>query len=326
MPISLDDVETLLALYKISYRIRHVELEIARQYTMGEMRCPVHLSIGQEMPSALLHLFFSESDYVVSTHRAHAHYIAKGGNIPAMLAEIFGKVTGCSKGRGGSMHLSDPTVNFMGSSAIVGNSIPIGVGIAYGIKIRNESTRSFVFIGDGATEEGVFYESINFAVLHNLPVTFVCENNFYSVYSRLDHRQPRNRRIYQLVQAMGMRSSYLPFGDLQYSFSQLNEILTTNNMGPSFIEIETYRWLEHCGPHNDDDLDYRDSQEREIYLNYDILEDLKARIAKVNIEAIDLLKSVEREIHFEAREAFAFARNSPFPNLMEARGDFYEFK
>lgn len=323
---SLDKLETLLALYRVAFKIRHVELEISRQYQKGEMRCPVHLSVGQELPSAAISLFQRKSDYAVSTHRAHAHYIAKGGDIFAMVAEIFGKSTGCSKGRGGSMHLSDPEVNFLGSSAIVGNSIPIGVGIAYGIKVRSEGSRSYVFLGDGATEEGVFYESINFAVIHNLPIIFVCENNFYSVYTSLEPRQPKNRRIHDIVRAMGMNSVYIPFGNLEITLSVIQDSLLKVNEGPLFIEIDTYRWLEHCGPNFDDHLAYRPEEEKENYLKYDVLEDLNQRILRIDIGSGKELEKIKREITNQIDEAFSFASKSPFPSVEDVRGDFYEYK
>ena len=323
---SLEKLETLFALYRVAFKIRHVETEISRQYQSGEMRCPVHLSVGQELPSAIISLFQKRHDYAVSTHRAHAHFMAKGGDTFAMMAEIFGKSTGCSKGRGGSMHLSDPKVNFVGSSAIVGNSIPIGVGIAYGINIRKESSRSYVFLGDGATEEGVFYESVNFAVLHNLPVIFVCENNFYSVYTGLEPRQPKGRRIHEIVRAMGMSSVYIPFGDLDKALNSIQESLLQKVKGPLFIEIDTYRWLEHCGPNDDDHLDYRPEQEKENYLKYDVLEDLTQRVLQLDISAARELEKIRTEITNETSDAFDFARNSPFPSLEEVRGDFYEYR
>ena len=133
-----------------------------------------------------------EGDCAVSSHRAHAHYLAKGGNLKGLIAEIYGKETGCSKGIGGSMHLIDKSVNFMGSTAIVGNSIPVGVGLALAQKQAALQQISCIYFGDGATEEGVYYESLNFAAVKSLPALFVCEQNLYSVYSPLSVRQPRN--------------------------------------------------------------------------------------------------------------------------------------
>ena len=172
----------LLSFYKTMYRIRSVEEEISKRYSEGKMRCPTHLSIGQEAVPAAFSQIVSKKDYTVSSHRGHAHYLAKGGNLNSMIAEIYGKRSGCSNGKGGSMHLMDLSVNFMGTTAIVGNSIPIGVGLGLSAKTKKTKQISFIFFGDGAVEEGVFYESINFAATKKLPTIFVCENNLYSVY------------------------------------------------------------------------------------------------------------------------------------------------
>ena len=182
------------------YRIRAVEERIAKEYPNGEMRCPVHLSIGQEAVSAIHQLLAKQSDFAVSTHRGHAHYLSKGGDLKAMIAEIYGKKTGCSNGKGGSMHLIDLSVNFMGTSAIVGNSIPVGVGLGFAAKLSGLGNISYIFLGDGAVEEGLFYESVNFAATKKLPVIFICENNLYSVYSPLKVRQPEGRKIFQMVE------------------------------------------------------------------------------------------------------------------------------
>ena len=169
--MTLDSSE-LIKFYEMFFKIRRTEENITREYHLGEMRCPVHLSIGQESVSAAFSLTQELSDIAFSTHRAHAHYLAKGGNLNKMIAEIYGKVTGCSRGRGGSMHLVDKEVGFIGSSAIVGNSIPIGVGYSLAKKLKNDNSVTYIFLGDGAVEEGSFYESVNFAVLKNLKIIF----------------------------------------------------------------------------------------------------------------------------------------------------------
>ena len=181
------------------YRIRSVEEEISKRYSEGKMRCPTHLSIGQEAVPSAFSQIAKKNDFAVSSHRGHAHYLAKGGNLKSMLAEIYGKKTGCSGGKGGSMHLIDLAVNFMGTSAIVGNSIPVGVGLGMSAKIKNTKQVSFIFFGDGAIEEGIFYESINFAIVKKLPVVFICENNLYSVYSPFSVRQPKGRSIFKKI-------------------------------------------------------------------------------------------------------------------------------
>src|SRR3990167_1684775 len=193
-----------LDLFKRMLRIRLIEEAIAHRYQEQKMRCPVHLSIGQEAVAvgvckAALHL-----DYLISNHRAHAHYLAKGGDLKKMIAEIYGKSTGCCLGRGGSMHLVDRSVGMYGSTPIVGGSLPVGVGLAFATQLKKESDVTLIFFGEGSTEEGVFGESLNFAALKKLPVLFICENNFYSVYSPLNVRQPPQRDRVAIARAHGM--------------------------------------------------------------------------------------------------------------------------
>ena len=187
MVYSLNKKKALKIFEKI-FLIRNVEEAIANEYSKQEIRCPVHLSIGQEAVPAVMSLFLKVKDLVVSTHRGHAHYLGKGGNLKKMISEIYGKQTGCSKGKGGSMHLIDKKVGFYGTSAIVGNSIPVGVGLAYDYKLKKNKNLSVIYFGDGAVEEGVFFESLNLAAVKQTPTLFICENNLYSVYSPMKVR------------------------------------------------------------------------------------------------------------------------------------------
>ena len=304
-----------------------VEEEIVNRYHEQKMRCPTHLSIGQEAVPAALGLSLDRTDLAVSTHRGHAHYIGKGGNLKSMIAEIYGKATGCSKGKGGSMHLIDTSVGFMGTSAIVGNSIPVGVGMALSSKINNSSQITCVFLGDGATEEGVYYESVNFAVLKNLPVLFLCENNLYSVYSPLEVRQPENRKIWKVAQSLGLNSSHVNGNNALECFDaiELAKNSIRNGKGPQFIEFSTYRWREHCGVNYDNDIGYRTKKEYNEWKKKDPIKLLKNKIiSKKNIQS-DFFQSIENEIKNEINEAFEFAERSPFPDSKEAyHGEYAE--
>ncbi len=279
-------------------RIRMIEEAIAERYAQQKMRCPVHLSIGQEAVAVGVCSHLSARDYAVSGHRAHAHYLAKGGDLKKMLAEIYGKATGCCKGRGGSMHLVDLNAGFLGSTPIVGGSIPVGVGAALGIRMKKEERLVAVFLGEGSTEEGVFVESLNFAALKKLPVLFVCENNLYSVYSPLAVRQPKERSIPLLAEAHGIFA-------LQADGYSLNAVSTVtqkatehirSGYGPALIELATYRFREHCGP----DIDPYQPQDEVAYW--------KRR------DPAQAMHAVSEEIKREIEEAFAFAEASPFPN------------
>jgi TPP-dependent pyruvate/acetoin dehydrogenase alpha subunit len=290
--------------HKLAYqllRIRRIEEAIANRYQEQKMRCPVHLSIGQEAIAVGVCDQLSVRDYVISSHRAHAHYLAKGGCLKKLIAEIYGKSTGCGGGRGGSMHLVDMGVGFMGSTPIVGGSIPIGVGLAFASKLKNEERIVCIFFGEGATEEGVFAESLNFAALKHLPVLFICENNFYSVYSHLSVRQHPLRSRTMLAEANGLFAMKGEGNSLEeVSFLTTQAILRIQkSKGPIYLEFTTYRYREHCGP----DVDpFRTCEEATHWLSKDPL------------NFIEKDSEWETWIQKEIEEAFDFAEKSPFPS------------
>lgn len=300
-------------------RIRAVEEAIADRYSEGKMRCPTHLSIGQEGVAAAVGMSLERSDLAVSGHRAHAHYLGKGGDLDAMIAEIHGKQTGCSGGKGGSMHLVDEAAGFAGSTAIVGGTVPVGVGLAYAAKVRETGQVVCIFLGDAVVEEGVFFESVNFAVLKQLPVVFVCENNLYSVYSPLSVRQPEGRRIHEMVGAMGLPSAHADGNDALLVHRIMTEGVTQVRAGggPRFYEFDTYRWREHCGPFYDNDIGYRSVEEFEQWKARDPLEGLRRAILAedpANTDRkTDRIAEIEAAIAEEVAAAFEFAERSAFP-------------
>lgn len=313
-------IKEIQRIYKKFIEIRFLELEISKRYSEGKMRCPVHLSLGQEIVPAILSLLVNKSDYFISTHRGHAHYLAKNGNVSEMISEIYGKKTGTSKGKGGSMHLIDTKVNFMGTSAIVGNSIPVGVGLGLSNKINNKRSLSFVFFGDGATEEGVFYESVNFSAVKEIPVVYICENNQYSVYSPLDVRQPKNRNIHKILNGMGVKTFFSQSKSVKEIYSILNKAIkySKNRMKPVFVEFMTSRWLEHCGPNNDDNLRYRDVKELEVYKKNDFQRKLEIKLE--NNFVTKTQKQVLKKINF----AFKFAELSPIPKKEDLKKNVFK--
>jgi pyruvate dehydrogenase E1 component alpha subunit len=306
-------------------RIRQVEETIAHRYSENKMRCPTHLSIGQEAVSAAVGLALKKSDFAVSGHRAHAHYIGKGGNVPAMIAEIYGKVTGCSRGKGGSMHLVDTSVGFMGSTAIVGGTIPVGVGLGLSIQINQTQQVSCVFLGDGAVEEGAFYESANFAALKKLPVLFICENNYYSVYSHLRVRQPEGREIFEMVNAMGVPAEKCDGNDVMLVYKKVNEKidLIREGRGPQFLEFTTYRWREHCGPNFDNNIGYRSEEEYLDWKRRDPVEHWEKHVVDSKMMTSQELKELHDSVQHEVDQAFNFAEKSEFPEPSEVFTDLY---
>ena len=307
-------------------RIRLVEERIAEKYSEGKMRCPTHLSIGQEALPSTLGSIITKEDTSVSTHRCHAHYLAKGGDLKRMIAEIYGKNTGCSKGKGGSMHLIDKSCGFMGSSAIVGNSIAVGVGIGLSFKIRRTRDISIVYFGEGATEEGIFYESVNFAILRKLNVLFVCENNMYSVYSPMDVRQPKSRSIIGLTREMGMKTSLeVDEKNIETLVNKLTDIIENirNGTGPALIHCPTYRWREHCGPNYDDELGYRKEEELKLWKANDPMTKLEKDIEKLDNNFGKKKKDKIGKINQEIDEAFDYAEKSEYPDRAEAVQEIY---
>ena len=306
-------------------RIRFVEEEIARRYPEGKMRCPTHLSVGQESVAAVVGLALEHKDMAVSGHRAHAHYLGKGGDLKAMIAEIYGKATGCARGKGGSMHLIDESVGFMGSTAIVGGTVPVGVGLAYGMKVKKSNQVSCVFHGDAVVETGAFFESVNFAVVKKLPVLFVCENNLYSVYSPLSVRQPEGRSISAMAAGLGMPAVNGDGNDPAEVYDTVCKALAAIRAGggPRLVEFSTYRWLEHCGPSYDNHIGYRSESE---FLEWQAKEPI-ARFEKVMLDKLVItteeLQLMDDNISLEVEEAFSFAEASPMPSADRAYTGLY---
>ena len=303
-----------------------MEEQIAVRYSEGKMRCPTHLSIGQEAVAAAVGKALNRDDLAVSGHRAHAHYLGKGGSLKAMIAEIYGKATGCSRGRGGSMHLIDLSAGFEGSTAIVANSIPVGVGMALAAKIRELNNVICVFFGDGAVEEGAFYESANFAAVKQLPVLFLCENNLYSVYSPLKVRQPAGRKIHEMVRAMGLRTCEGDGNDVEEIYRVTVDAIARirRNEGPQFLEFHTYRWREHCGPNYDNDIGYRTEEEYLDWKASDPISNYEAHLLSQGSMTSSIVTAMDAQIAAEVDAAFSFAEVSPYPDRMEAHFDVYK--
>ncbi|WP_296547524.1 thiamine pyrophosphate-dependent dehydrogenase E1 component subunit alpha [Phenylobacterium sp.] len=317
------DPGVALRILRDMIRIRAVEEAIADRYAEQKMRCPTHLSIGQEGPAAAIGAVLGRQDLAVSGHRAHAHYLAKGGDLPAMIAEIYGKATGCSRGNGGSMHLVDEAVGFMGSTAIVGGTVPVGVGLALSLSVARRPGLVCIFIGDAVLETGVFYEAAGFAAVRKLPVLFVCENNLYSVYSPLEVRQPAGRALADVAGALGLQASSGDGNDPRAAYGLLKSAAdrVRTGAGPQFVELATYRWREHCGPLFDNDLGYRTEAE---YLAWKARDPIPRLTEELRSEgALDpaWLATTQAEIQAEIEAAFAFAEVSPFPDPALAYAD-----
>lgn len=314
-PIVSDPAHDIrLGMYRDMLRIRMVEEQIAAHYTEEKIRCPVHLSIGQEAIAVGVSAVLSPADQIVSTHRCHAHYLAKGGDLTAMLSELMGKSTGCCGGRGGSMHLFDSNAGVLLSLPIVAASIPVGVGAAFAFKQTGSSNVAVIYLGDASLEEGTYHESANFAALRKLPAIFVCENNLYSVYTALRDRQP-SRPLTELGRAHGMPAVHVDGNDVGVVHSATVDAVERARAGegPSFILADTYRWREHCGPNYDNDLGYRSVEEFKQWRERDGLERLRAELSSVGLLTAAAQERLKVNLRAEIDQAFAAAESAPMP-------------
>ncbi len=294
-----------------SLLIRRFEERIIELYPSDRIQSPVHLSIGQEPIAVGLCEHLNDDDWLYGTYRSHAFYIAKGGDLNKMMAELYGKVTGGCKGKAGSMHLAAPEVGFMGSSAVVSSSIPHAVGTALARKLKGEDRITVAVFGDGATDEGVYHESINFAMLHALPILFVCENNGLAV-----HSYPEARQCFQIsehAKAYGLPVSVLEEG---YSLKAVHDGFKVevdalrSQKTPRFIEARTFRYHEHVGPGLDFDAGYRPEPECLAWQEKDPLCYDPERIEKYDTEVKRLIDA-----------AVAFAESSDWPGVEELLTD-----
>ena len=317
--LSASKAGAALKLLREMLNIRLVEETMAARYAEQEMRCPVHLSVGQEAAAVGVCQALRVTDRVFSTHRCHAHYLAKGGDLKAMLAEIYGKAAGCIGGRGGSMHLTDPEKGMIASVPIVASSIPLAVGSALADKIDRTDRVSVTFFGDASIEEGVFHESANFASLNKLPVLFVCENNMYSVYTSLQDRQP-SRPLTNVAMAHDMHASHTDGNDVEAVLKTALEAVerARAGVGPSFLLLDTYRWREHCGPNFDNTIGYRTVEEYEEWRAKDPIELTRRKLRALNLLSEADEKRMVAEMQAEIDAAFEYAKAAPLPDPSQA--------
>ena len=318
----------LISLYKTMLKIRICEESLVEPILKGEIKTPCHLYTGEEAIATGVCAALERDDYIFGNHRSHGHYLAKGGDVKKLIAEIYCKETGCSKGRGGSMHVIAPEVGFLGAAPIVAGTISLAVGAALASKIRGESRVTVSFFGDGAAGEGVLYESLNFAALRKLPIIFACENNFYSTHMPLKECRAKDN-IYE---------SGIPFGVPGYRVDG-NNVLEVYEVtkkavercrkgdGPALIEFVTYRLRGHVGP--DDNIqglhtDIRPKEEVEGWRKRDPVKNFENFLLQNGILSQDEMDQIKSAIEEEIKEAHIFARTSPYPDEREL--DRYVFK
>ena len=318
------DVSRALDLFRAMLRIRLVEEAVARHYSELEMRCPVHLSVGQEAIAAGLCAELARTDQVLSTHRCHAHYLAKGGDLKAMIAELYGREAGCCGGRGGSMNLHDADAGLLLSSPTIGSAIPVAVGAALAMRQAGTDGVAVTIFGDGASEEGSLHEAMNFAALRKLPVVFLLENNLWSIVTTLEHRQPQ-RPLTDLARAHGVPAEAVDGNDaLTVRAAAARAVARARRGGgPTFLVCDTYRLRDHCEHSVPLPEDEPTMAEREVWRARCPIERLRRPLIAAGTLTEAAEEAMARDLLAEIDDAFAFAKAAPFPTTARAEEDLY---
>ena len=320
--------EFLRQLYRTMLRIRLCEESFIEPILNVDVRCPCHLYSGEEAIAAGICASLNETDYIFGNHRSHGHFLAKGGSMNELVAEIYCKETGCSRGRGGSMHLIDPDVGMLGAAPIVAGTISLALGAALASRIRKEKRVSVSFFGDGATNEGVLYESMNFAALKKLPILFVCENNLYATHMPVSECRP-DCNIVDIAKPFGIPNACVDGNNVLEVFEVAEKAVTAcrNGRGPFFIEALTYRLRGHVGP--DDNIqgthtDIRPNEEVEMWKKKDPIKNFEKLLLDDGVLSELEISEIKNEVNQVIRNAHDFAAKSPYPKESELNA--YVFK
>jgi pyruvate dehydrogenase E1 component alpha subunit len=313
--------EFLTKIYWMMKRIRLCEESLIESITKGNIRCPVHLYSGEEAIAAGVCAALKKSDYVFGNHRSHGHFLAKGGSMDAMIAEIYGKETGCSRGRGGSMHLIDPENGVMGVAPIVAGTISLAAGAALASKIRKDKRVAITFFGDGATGEGVLYEILSFAGLKKLPIVFVCENNLYSTHLpvseiRVDSKISEIAKPFQIESFTADGNNVLEV----YELAKKAVEKCRNIEGPVFLEFLTFRLRGHVGPKDSiqgTKTDIRPKTLIDSWKKNDPILRFKKYLLDGDILSADEIFNIDSLCKEEVENANIFATKSNMPNKNE---------
>lgn len=309
--------DELRHLYRTMVRIRHCEEALVEPILQGEVKTPCHLYSGQEAIAAGVCATLTDEDYVFGSHRSHGHFLAKGGSMNSLIAEVFCRETGCSRGRGGSMHLIDVGKGMLGSAPIVAETIMLALGAALASAIRKETRVAVAFFGDGATGEGVLYESMNFAALRKLPIIFACENNFYSTHLAIRECRPA-QDICKIAEPFGIKTEAVDGNDVLavYEAAKTAVAQCRRREGPIFIEFRTYRFRGHVGP--DDNIqgshtDIRPKSEMSQWLERDPITLFEHYLKQSGSLAASVLARAKEDAQREVAAAVLFAKESPRP-------------
>ena len=315
--------EERIELYRKMVRIRRFEERSLRAYQAKKIGGFLHLYIGQEAVAVGCCSLMGPHDHVITAYRDHGHAIAVGMDTKPLMAEVYGKVTGCSKGKGGSMHYFDPSRNFWGGHGIVGGQIPLGLGLAYGVKYKGQKGSAMAFMGDGAVNQGAVHESYNLAALWDLPCVFVIENNGYSMGTSQE-RSSAGFGLAERGRAYGMAWGVCNGHDLYDVRATMDKFLTLarEQSKPSIVEIDTYRYRGHSVA--DPDKTYRTRDEIEDYQRTkDPINLFQQTLIKAGVLTEALAEQIDQEARAEADQAAEFAEASPYPTVEDLQKDVY---
>ncbi len=309
------DAATLLALHRMMLTIRLFEQRVAREFRTGEIPGFVHMYVGEEAVAAGVCANLDDSDYITSTHRGHGHCIAKGCDLDAMMAEIYGREGGLCKGRGGSMHIADFSRGMLGANAIVGGGIALATGAGLASSVRGSGEVAVAFFGDGAANQGVLHESLNLASIWSLPVLYVCENNGFAESTPAAYATSVPD-VASRAAAYGMPGVIVDGADVVEVFTSAREAVRRARAGdgPTLLEVKTHRFMGHF--EGDPDR-YRDNDEREQSRRQDALASLHERLVSAGEATEAELEALKAEIEAAVSQAVEFARSSPFPDPAE---------
>lgn len=318
-PVALRDHRAgdLVPLLETMKLIRVSEERIADLVTAGEIRCPCHLAVGQEACAVgVAAVLEGDRDRAFGAHRSHGHYLGMGGGLHELFAEVLGKATGCSHGMGGSMHLVAKDRGLLGTVPIVGATIPMAVGAGIAAQMDGNQGVAVAFFGDGATEEGVFHESMNLAAIRKLPVLFVCENNLFSSHLHINLRQPE-LSVARYGEAHGMAATSVDGNDIVavLDATRVAVARARRGDGPTLLELITYRWRGHVGPREDIDVGVMRSTDLPVWKKRDPIGRLADALVAAGGVAREALAAMDSRVRMRVEEAITAARKAPYPSL-----------
>lgn len=315
LDISGCDPALLTRQLKMMLIIRLAEEKIGDMVATGQIKCPCHLGIGQEAIAVGISAHLQATDRVFGAHRSHSHYLALGGDVYKLFAEVLGRIGGCAKGMGGSMHLYEGDIGFIGSVPIVGATIPIAVGAALAAKMDRENNVAVSYLGDGATEEGIFHESLNLAANLKLPIIFVCENNLFASHMHIRLRQPGNSTA-RFAQAHHIPTEVIDGNDVVGVSNVAQKAIThaRDGNGPFFLETVTYRWRGHVGPREDTDVGLKRSKDLAIWKGRDPIQRLAAAMQNAGLMLPDDFEKMQTTVKDDIEQAWQRADETPFPD------------